>query len=152
MPEAIQSTSVVNQSHYDPSEQVSRVPDAMSCGTSAAPASPGTTDGKALLVKKYGSGGEDCTKHLIGAGVSFAVAGTSAAIGIATAPSVVGGAAGMAGTIGGIIKGAADLAAYFNCEDRNDRMQSVADECNAQGGTLLAGAGDSSVVCVVPEQ
>ena len=103
-----------------------------------------------MLIKKYGSG-VDCNRYAVSAGISLAVAGASAAIGIATARSG-GGVAGMIGVIGGIAKGAADLANYLNCEDKNERLQAAAEECNQSGGTLFAGAGDSEAVCVVPKQ
>jgi hypothetical protein len=144
MPEPIRSSASPNQSYYDSSEPM---PDALPGAVSASPA-PAT--GKDLLLKKYGSGHEDCTKHLIGAAVSFVVAGTGVAVGVATAPTGLGPVAGMVSAAGGIIKGAAELAAYLNCEDDNERMRHAAEQCGAQGGALFAGEGDSDAICVVP--
>jgi hypothetical protein len=143
MPEPIQS-SAINQPYYDQSERMPAAPPAV------APASPAPATGKDLLLKKYGSGGEDCTKHLIGAAVSFVVAGTGVAVGVATAPTGLGPVAGMVSAAGGIVKGAAELAAYLNCEDENERMRQAAEQCSAQGGVLFAGKGDSDAICVVP--
>jgi hypothetical protein len=107
-------------------------------------------DGKDILLQKYGSGGEDCTQYLVSASASLGVAGTSAAVGIASAPTGLGALAGLVGTVGGLVKGATDLAQYFNCDDTNEQLREVASECNAQGGVLLRGAGDSDVVCLQP--
>jgi len=152
MPEPIQSSPGPNQSYYDPSDEVSRAPATALAATSSAGASPpGNTtppDGKDMLLKKYGSGGEDCTKHLINAGIGLAVAGAGATGAIVLAPMGVGSVVGMVGIVGGIARTATALADYGNCEDQNQSMREAAAECNAQGGTLLGGAGDSDAVCV----
>ena len=154
MPDPIQSAIGLNQSYYDPSEQVSRAPEASAAPPAAAasPAAASSSDpaGKELLLKKYGSGQEDCSKFAISAGASFTVAGISAVGGVLTAPSGVGAVTGVVGTIGGLVKGAVDLASYFNCEDNNAAAAAAAEDCHAQGGALLDGAGDSSYVCLIP--
>lgn len=149
MPDPIQSSIAPNQSYYDPSEQVSRAPEASAPATPPA-ASPSAPGGKDLLLRKYGSGQEDCTKYAISAGVSFVVAGASAASGVLTAPSGIGAVAGAVGMVGNVVKGAVDLANYFSCEDRNAATAAAAEDCNAQGGVLLDGAGDSTSVCLIP--
>lgn len=145
MPEPIRPSSSVNFSYdaaTEPPPGASR----------ASPAAAAPVTGKDWLVEKYGSSEADCTKHLLSAAVSLAVTGTGVAVGIVTAPSGVGAAAGMVSAAGGIIKAAAELASYLNCEDENERLRRAAEQCNAQGGALFAGLGDSAAICVVPRE
>jgi hypothetical protein len=142
MPDPIQSSTAPNQSYYDPSEQVSRAPEATSSPAPAAPApaaaAPPPPAGQELLIKKYGSGGEDCSKHTTGMTISLAVAGASALL----------GPVGSIGIVGGVAKAASDLNSYLRCEAKNDRMHAALEDCNQTGGALFAGAGDSEAICV----
>lgn len=155
MPDPIQSSIGPNQSYYDPSEQVSRAPETSAASPAVASAPPAATSssapaGKDVLLKKYGSGQEECTKYAIAAGVSFVAAGASAATGLMTAPSGIGAVLGGVGMVANIIKGAIDVRNYVDCQDRNAAAAAAATDCNAQGGVLLDGAGDSSSVCLIP--
>lgn len=163
MPEPIQSSSVPypNQSYYDPAHDISRVPE-----PSASPSTPAKTapaqgpaastsnppGGRDVLLAKYGAGGQDCTTYLASAGTSLIVAGTSAAVGIVTAPSGIGALTGLAGTIGGIVNSAINIAGYLNCEEKNDQARDTAAECSSKGGALVPGEGDSDAVCITPRQ
>jgi hypothetical protein len=147
MPDPIQSSVGPNQSYYDPSEQVSRAPEAAAPPPPPPPApaaSSPPSSGTQLLLEKYGSGQQDCKKHLVAASLSaagVAVGAMATLTGIGTAPGAVTTALALGKT-------ASDLTSYAQCEAKNEVMSAAAADCTSKGGVLLAGAGDSDAVCL----
>jgi hypothetical protein len=152
MPDPIQSSVGLNQSYYDPSEQVSRAPEASvappAASSAPAAASSAPASGTQLLLDKFGSGQKDCTKHLVNSSLSFLTAGGATLVAAGLAATGVGAVVAAVGAAGAAGKGLSDLNSYGSCEDENKAMAAYAADCNAKGGVLVAGAGDSDAVCL----
>jgi len=101
------------------------------------------------LVRRFdASTPSGCAAAQSNAVVTCLLAATAAGTTVATAPSVIGFAMGLATTVGLATQCARDISGSLDCEERTRALTDANVDCADRGGILLNGA-SSELVCLV---